>query len=79
MTQKIEKLEKLLQKTIKHRHIFNIVLHVQTGDEGFEWSGAVSDGNAENNNYLRADSPYFIASITKIFTATTIMLLYEQK
>jgi len=79
MTQKIEKLETLLQKTIKHKYISNVILHVQTRNKEFEWSGAVSDANSKNTNCLRADSPYFIASVTKIFTATAIMLLYEQK
>jgi len=75
----IENLEKLLQKQIKHQKISNIVIDIQTGDNSFEWSGSAGISVPEKQTEMRADSPYFIASITKIFTASAIMLLHEQK
>ena len=75
----IDKLEAILQGQIKHKQIFNMVLAVNSGNNSFEWSGAAGIANSEKNIKMRMDSPYFVASITKVFTASAIMLLHEQK
>ncbi|MCP4404221.1 MAG: beta-lactamase family protein [bacterium] len=74
-----EKLEDILQEQIKHKQIFNVVLAVQSGNNSFEWSGAAGIARPGKNTEMRTGSPYFIASITKMFTAVAIMLLHEQK
>ncbi len=75
----IEKFEEILQEQIKHKQIFNMVLAVQSGNNSFEWSGSAGIASPGKNSEMRTDSPYFIASITKVFTASAIMLLHEQK
>ena len=79
MNSKTENLEKLLEKYINQKQIFNIVISIQSGDDSLEWSGAAGIAAPGKNSEMRADSPYFIASITKMFTASAIMLLHEQK
>jgi CubicO group peptidase (beta-lactamase class C family) len=79
MDKMVAALEKLLQEQVQNKQIFNIVLAVQSGDCSFEWSGAAGVTDPSTNAEMRADSPYFIASITKIFTAAAIMLLHERE
>jgi len=75
----IDNLEKLLQRQIRHQQMFSIVIGIQAGDDSFEWAGSAGIAVPERQTEMREDSPYFITSITKIFTASAIMLLHEQK
>ena len=79
MATTIEKLETLFQKQIKNKQIFGMVLAIQTGDNLLDWSAAAGTATPEKNEPIGVDSPYFIASVTKIFTASAIMLLHEQQ
>jgi CubicO group peptidase (beta-lactamase class C family) len=79
MDKRVAALEKLLQEQINIKLIFNIVLEVQSEDGPFEWNGAAGIKDPSTNAETRTDSPYFIASITKMFTAAAIMLLHERK
>lgn len=72
------KLNQLLRNQLKQRQIFNVVIGVQTADGSFSWSGAGGVADPEREAAMRVDSPYFIASVTKIFTAAAVMLLHEQ-
>jgi len=56
----IENLKKLLQKQIKHKQIFNIVISIQSGDNSFECSGAAGVAVPEKQTEMRVDAPYFI-------------------
>jgi len=71
------KLQKLIDKIVKSdKHVKNAVLAVSTGDGEFNWSSAVGMADHEENQIMTVDTPVFIASITKMFTATVIMLLF---
>jgi len=78
MKGKEEKLQKLLDKLSRSKELFNIALGVRSGDSSFEWSGAAGHTDEQQSSKMRTDSPYFIASITKIYTATAFMMLHEQ-
>ena len=78
MDSRLLDLERLLQNQINNKKIFNIVLAVASGDGRFVWSKAAGLANPEKNGDMRVDTPYYIASVTKIFTASAIMLLHEQ-
>ena len=75
-------LKKILDKLIAHKYIFSAVLNVQSGDNAIEWAGASGVTNQTDTAgqiLMRVNSPYHIASITKIFTAAAVMSLHEDR
>jgi D-alanyl-D-alanine carboxypeptidase len=54
----------------------NCVLSVASGDGSFSWSGAA--GISHGQTAMTKESPIYIASVTKLYTATVVMHLYEQ-
>ena len=63
-------LQKLIDKEIGKRYTHNVLLGVQSGDGKIDFKGAAGEASPE--------SPYFVASIAKIFTATVIMQLFDE-
>ncbi|MBN2042003.1 MAG: beta-lactamase family protein [Spirochaetes bacterium] len=55
----------------------NCVLSVNKGDGSFSWSGAAGIANRESQALMTKDTPFCLASITKLYTAAIIMRLYE--
>src|SRR4030042_4689267 len=62
----------------KDKSIKNCVLAVMKGDGSFSWSGAAGIGSQDNQVPMTKDTPMYIASITKLYTATAIMRLHEK-
>ena len=62
----------------KNKSIRNIVLSVMKGDGSFSWSGAAGIASQIGQVPMTKDTPIYIASITKLYTATVIMRLYEK-
>ncbi len=60
------------------RSIRNCVLSVMKGDGSFSWSGAAGIAHQDGQVPMTRDTPIYIASITKLYTATVIMQLYER-
>jgi D-alanyl-D-alanine carboxypeptidase len=60
----------------KNASVRNCVLSVMTGDGSVVWSGAA--GIARENILMTSDTPIYIASVTKLYTATAVMLLIEK-
>ncbi len=56
--------------------IKNCALTIANGDGSFEWSGA--SGMATGQAPMTKDTPIYIASITKLYTAAIVMRLCEQ-
>jgi len=56
----------------------NCVLSVVKGDGSFSWSGAAGIARQDGQRPMTKDTPIYIASITKLYTATAIMGLYEK-
>ncbi len=61
-----------------NKSIKNCVLKVMKGDGSFSWTGSAGVANQEGQIPMINDNPICIASITKLFTATVIMRLYEE-
>jgi D-alanyl-D-alanine carboxypeptidase len=61
-----------------NKSIKNAVLYVAKGDGSFTWSGAAGIASQDGQVPMTKDTPIFIASITKLYTAAAIMRLYEQ-
>ena len=74
------KLQEFVNKTVeKEKNIYSMLLSISTGNGKFSWSGAAGTANKEKKISMTPETPFFIASITKMFTATIIMKLYEEK
>ena len=58
--------------------IRNCVLAVSKGDGSLAWSGAAGIARQQSRVPMTADTPIYIASVTKLYTATVIMLLHER-
>jgi D-alanyl-D-alanine carboxypeptidase len=80
----LEKINQDLQNQIenavnKNAGIRGGMAAVTTGDESFAWSGVAGLANPAKQTPMAVDTPFYLASITKMFTATAVMILYEQK
>jgi D-alanyl-D-alanine carboxypeptidase len=62
----------------KDRAVRNCVLSVMSGDGSFEWSGAAGIAQEGRRAPMTVDTPIYIASVTKLYTATAVMLLLEK-
>jgi CubicO group peptidase (beta-lactamase class C family) len=59
------------------RGVRHAVLAVESGDASFSWVGAV--GTADGTDSLMTpDTPYFVASITKLYIAAVVLRLVER-
>lgn len=58
--------------------IRNCVLAVAKGDGSFAWSGAAGIADERTGKPMTPDTPIYVASVTKLYTATAVMLLAEQ-
>jgi D-alanyl-D-alanine carboxypeptidase len=56
----------------------NCAVYVARGDGTFTWSGAAGIANQAGQIPMTKDTPIYLASITKIYIAVTVMKLYEQ-
>jgi CubicO group peptidase (beta-lactamase class C family) len=65
-----EKLGQLLEAEFEKPHSNSLLLSVRSGDGRISFDGALGKGTP--------DSPYFIASISKMFTATVVMQLVDE-
>jgi D-alanyl-D-alanine carboxypeptidase len=62
----------------KNSDIFNPVLGISNQHEDFYWTGAAGKAYANQSQPMEANTPFFIASITKMYTAAATMILEEQ-
>ena len=74
-----QEMEYLVSGSVEEdRSIRNCVLSVRRGDGSFSWSGAAGIARQDGQMPMTKDTPIYIASITKLYTATVIMQLYER-
>lgn len=64
------KIEQRLQKIINNKNIFSAVFRVENEDASFVHSAAAGD--------MQVESPYFIASVTKLYVTAVILMLMEE-
>ncbi len=72
------KLHGVLYRLLKVKNVFNAVLAVQSGNRELDWAGAIGYADHTEKAKMQVDTPYFIASITKMYTSALIMHLREQ-
>jgi D-alanyl-D-alanine carboxypeptidase len=74
-----QELEYLVKDQVKSsEHIKSCVVYVTRGDGSFTWSGAAGIAKQDGRVPMTKDTPVYLASITKLYTAAAIMRLYEQ-
>ncbi len=77
--EKNSKLERLVSGfTGNTKSVRSCSLSVMKGDSLFSWSGAAGFSNQNSHAKMTKDTPVFLSSITKLYTATAIMKLYEE-
>ncbi len=60
----------------KDRSVKSCVVAVEKSDGSFAWSGAA--GNARAGVAMSKDTAIYIASVTKLYTASVVMMLFER-
>jgi D-alanyl-D-alanine carboxypeptidase len=63
----------------KDGSVRSVELAVARGDGSYSWAGAAGVANHHGRVPLRADTPIYMASVTKVYIATLVMLLSERK
>ena len=79
MTQPIHKLQAVLDAQIGKSNVHNIVAAVQSHDRAVDFVGAAGIADPQSGAAMTPNTPYFIASITKTFTAAIVMQLDHEK
>jgi len=75
-----QKLDYLVTELVeKDSSVRNCVLSVLKNDSSYFWSGAAGIASQENQLPMTKETQIYIASITKLYTATVIMKLYENE
>jgi len=62
----------------RDKSVKNCVLSVMKGEGSFSWTGAAGIANQNGQVPMTKDTPMYIASVTKLYTATVIMRLHEK-
>jgi CubicO group peptidase (beta-lactamase class C family) len=69
-----QQLASILSATVRRgKPIRNAVLCVSKGDGSFNWCGAAGIANQDGKVIMTDATPIYIASTSKLFTATAIM------
>lgn len=71
-----ERLRRLVGRLGDRRTLAQVVIGVATTDGEFNWVGAA--GRGPGNEAMGPDVPYWIASVTKLVTASTVLRLSER-
>jgi D-alanyl-D-alanine carboxypeptidase len=73
-----QRLQHQVDDVARRRHIPHVVLTLEAGDRSFRWSGAAGEATPDGAP-MTAETPFFIASIDKTFTATVVLQLHEER
>jgi D-alanyl-D-alanine carboxypeptidase len=74
-----DEMQHLVSRLVERdKSVKNCVLSVMEGDGSFSWSGAAGIASQNGKVPMTKDTPIYIASVTKLYTATIIMRLYEK-
>ena len=72
-----ERLDRLLQRVVDGKRIRHAIAAIEAVDGSFRWAGAVGEAHPDGTP-ARADTPFFIASVTKLFIAAAVWKLHER-
>ncbi len=63
----------------RNKDVFSTVLGVTEATGDFHWTGAAGTAYPDGAEEMKVDTPIFIASITKMYTAAATMILEERE
>ena len=69
------RLERIFRRLTHSKLITQALVAVESGDQSFRWAG--TEGMTASGSRVVEDSPFFIASIDKLYNATVAMMLHE--
>jgi CubicO group peptidase (beta-lactamase class C family) len=72
------KLQAQLDAQIGKGDIYHVVAAVQSHDRSLDFSGAAGVADPMTGARMTADTPYFIASVTKMYTAAIVLQLHGE-
>ncbi len=71
-----QQLEALLQRLLKTKGVHHAVIAVESLNGSFRWAGAAGQAYPDGTA-MTVDTPFWIASVTKMYIATAILRLWE--
>ena len=71
-------LQALLDRQVGRGHVHNLVVGVQSGDRRIDLAAAAGTADPQTGAGMNVETPYSIASITKMYTTTAILMLHER-
>ena len=75
-----EKLDNFVNEIVENdKSVKNAIFAISSSNGDFDWAGAAGLAEEKEKEPMKVSTPYFIASITKMFTATVVMKLHEEK
>jgi len=74
-----KKLQAALDAQISKGNIHSVAVAVQSHDRRIDFVGAAGIADPRTGAAMTPDTPYFIASVTKMYTAAIVMRLHEEK
>jgi CubicO group peptidase (beta-lactamase class C family) len=78
MNGNVHKLQAVLDAQIGKGGVYNVVAAMQAQDREIDFVGAAGIADPLTGTEMTTDTPYFIASVTKMYTAAIILRLHEQ-
>jgi D-alanyl-D-alanine carboxypeptidase len=70
-----ERLKKLQKNILSGKHIKQAIFSIESTDQSFRWTGAKGTDSGSNKDC--ENTPFFIASIDKLYNSALIMILNE--
>lgn len=67
--------KKIVAKWATNKHVKSFAFAVSSPRDGVEWQGGAGRGIADDERPMTADTPYFIASATKLYSTALTMQL----
>jgi CubicO group peptidase (beta-lactamase class C family) len=75
-TAQVSVLDRALEQLIARRGIRHAIVAVESGDRALTWMRAAGQA-APDGPPMRPDTPFHYASVTKLYTATAVMQLWD--
>ena len=72
-----DRLQAAVERLARRKKIPHVILGVATSDDSFRWTGAAGPADS-SGAAVQPDSPYFVASVTKLYIATAVLQLVER-
>lgn len=73
----IPRLEKLLSKVVEHPQVRHAVIGAAAIDGSWEWCDAAGEADPDGTA-MGPETPWFLASVTKLYIASVVLLLHER-